>query len=155
MASCVAEQALSMIQLVAVHLLDATHIADASRYISLLLLSLRAMLTLELPHVNVLSKVDLLGDVGADIASDEQDRDDSGSVEMDEDRPLDQTHKAVGQAGLGEFSIESQDKSDEIGSLQSGLLHRSARSLLSSGSSQRYYGPSSLPSICTIESEDM
>ena len=49
-------------RLVAVHFLDASHITDASRYISLLLLSLRAMLMLELPHVNVLSKVDLLGE---------------------------------------------------------------------------------------------
>lgn len=48
-------------QLVAVHLLDSSHILDPSRYVSLLLLSLRAMLTLELPHINVLSKVDLLG----------------------------------------------------------------------------------------------
>ena len=42
------------------HLTDATHITDTSRYVSLLLLSLRAMLMLELPHVNVLSKFDLL-----------------------------------------------------------------------------------------------
>ncbi|CAO1615434.1 unnamed protein product [Parajaminaea phylloscopi] len=49
------------ISLVAVHLVDATHILDPSRYVSLLLLSLRAMLHLELPHINVLSKVDLLG----------------------------------------------------------------------------------------------
>ncbi|KAN0065794.1 hypothetical protein ACQY0O_000924 [Thecaphora frezii] len=46
---------------VAVHMTDATHITDPSRYVSLLLLALRAMLALELPHVNVLSKVDLLG----------------------------------------------------------------------------------------------
>ncbi|KAJ1030159.1 hypothetical protein NDA16_001071 [Ustilago loliicola] len=49
------------LRFVAVHLTDATHITDASRYVSILILALRAMLTLELPHVNVLSKVDLLG----------------------------------------------------------------------------------------------
>lgn len=48
-------------RLVAVHLVDATHVLDAQRYVSLLLLCLRAMLHLELPHLNVLSKVDLLG----------------------------------------------------------------------------------------------
>ena len=40
---------------------------DAAKYISVLLLSPRAMLHLELPHINVLSKVDLLtqyGDLG-------------------------------------------------------------------------------------------
>lgn len=52
------------VRLVAVHLIDASHITDASRYVALVLLSLRAMLTLELPHVNVLSKVDLLRDGG-------------------------------------------------------------------------------------------
>ncbi|WFD32183.1 hypothetical protein MSPP1_003225 [Malassezia sp. CBS 17886] len=47
-------------RLVAVHLSDATHITDPSRYIALLMLALRAMLMLEIPHVNVLSKFDLL-----------------------------------------------------------------------------------------------
>lgn len=54
-------------QLAAVHFCDAHYITDASKYISVLLLSLRAMLHLELPHVNVLSKVDLItqyGDLG-------------------------------------------------------------------------------------------
>lgn len=49
-------------RLAAVHLVDASHITDASRYLSLVLLSLRAMLMLELPHINVLSKIDLLVD---------------------------------------------------------------------------------------------
>jgi hypothetical protein len=54
-------------QLAAVHLCDAHYVTDASKYISVLLLSLRAMLHLELPHINVLSKVDLItqyGDLG-------------------------------------------------------------------------------------------
>lgn len=54
----------------AVHLCDAHYITDASKYLSVLLLSLRAMLQLELPHINVLSKVDLLsqyGDLGMHI----------------------------------------------------------------------------------------
>lgn len=49
------------------HLCDAHYITDATKYISVLLLSLRAMLHLELPHVNVFSKIDLLkqyGDLG-------------------------------------------------------------------------------------------
>jgi hypothetical protein len=46
--------------LAAVHLIDSHYITDASKYISVLLLSLRAMLQLELPHVNVLSKIDLI-----------------------------------------------------------------------------------------------
>lgn len=52
----------SDLRLVALHLVDASHITDASRYLSLVLLSLRAMLMLELPHINVLSKIDLLAD---------------------------------------------------------------------------------------------
>lgn len=44
--------------------MDATHILDASKYVSVLLLALRTMLQLELPHINVLSKIDLLGQTG-------------------------------------------------------------------------------------------
>ncbi|BGP17133.1 hypothetical protein JCM10213_005245 [Rhodosporidiobolus nylandii] len=51
-------------RLAAVHLMDASHILDASKYVAILLLALRTMLQLELPHVNVLSKVDLLGQAG-------------------------------------------------------------------------------------------
>jgi hypothetical protein len=54
-------------QLAAVHLCDAHYVTDAPKYISVLLLSLRTMLHLELPHVNVLSKADLIkqyGDLG-------------------------------------------------------------------------------------------
>jgi hypothetical protein len=47
-------------QLAAVHLTDSHYITDASKYVSVLLLSLRAMLQLELPHINVLSKIDLV-----------------------------------------------------------------------------------------------
>ncbi len=46
------------------HLCDAHYVTDASKYVSLLLLSLRAMLHLELPHINVLSKIDLLASYG-------------------------------------------------------------------------------------------
>ncbi|KAG7563077.1 hypothetical protein FFLO_01509 [Filobasidium floriforme] len=51
-------------RIVAVHLSDAHYITDASKYISVLLLALRAMLQLELPHVNVLSKMDLVTKYG-------------------------------------------------------------------------------------------
>lgn len=44
--------------------MDASHILDAPKYVAVLLLALRTMLQLELPHVNVLSKVDLLGQAG-------------------------------------------------------------------------------------------
>ncbi|KAG8808671.1 hypothetical protein FRC17_003828 [Serendipita sp. 399] len=47
-------------RLAAVNLCDAHYVTDAAKYISVLLLSLRTMLQLELPHVNVLSKIDLL-----------------------------------------------------------------------------------------------
>ncbi|KAG7449075.1 uncharacterized protein BT62DRAFT_1002624 [Guyanagaster necrorhizus] len=51
-------------RLAAIHLCDAHYITDASKYVSVLLLSLRAMLHLELPHVNVLSKIDLISQYG-------------------------------------------------------------------------------------------
>jgi hypothetical protein len=44
----------------AVFLLDATFVADTSKFLSGSLLSLSAMIALELPHINVLTKCDLL-----------------------------------------------------------------------------------------------
>eukprot|EP00899_Mesostigma_viride_P010331 jgi/Mesvir1/1929/Mv22955-RA.1 len=51
-------------RLCCVHLVDAHLLSNTSKYISALLLSLATMLHLELPHVNVLSKVDLLEQYG-------------------------------------------------------------------------------------------
>ena len=51
-------------RLVVVHLIDAYYITSPSQYISILLLALRSMLQLDLPHINVLSKVDLLKNYG-------------------------------------------------------------------------------------------
>mmetsp|Transcript_75416 Transcript_75416/g.125273 ORF Transcript_75416/g.125273 Transcript_75416/m.125273 type:complete len:322 (-) Transcript_75416:17-982(-) len=48
------------LRLVAVHLVDSTLCVDAYRYISAVLLALSAMMQMELPHVNVLSKIDML-----------------------------------------------------------------------------------------------
>ncbi len=52
------------LRLAAVHLVDAHSCTDASKFISGALLSTTTMLRLELPHVNVLSKVDLLAGYG-------------------------------------------------------------------------------------------
>ncbi|KAH8921652.1 hypothetical protein BT69DRAFT_1221262 [Atractiella rhizophila] len=51
-------------RLAAVNLNDAHYVTDASKYVSVVLLSLRTMLHLELPHVNVLSKIDLVAAYG-------------------------------------------------------------------------------------------
>jgi len=50
--------------LAAVHLVDAHLCSDTGKYISALLLSLTTMLHLELPHINVLSKMDLIESYG-------------------------------------------------------------------------------------------
>ncbi|XP_063900101.1 GPN-loop GTPase 2-like [Zophobas morio] len=47
-------------RLCAVHLVDSHYCTDPSKFISVLLTSLSAMLQVELPHVNVLSKIDLI-----------------------------------------------------------------------------------------------
>ncbi|WAR00353.1 GPN2-like protein [Mya arenaria] len=52
------------IRLVAVHLVDSHYCSDASKFISVLLTSLTTMLQMELPHVNVLSKCDLIQKYG-------------------------------------------------------------------------------------------
>ncbi|KAI9301659.1 GPN-loop GTPase [Cunninghamella echinulata] len=51
-------------RLVAVHLVDAHYCTDPAKYISVLLLSLKTMVQLELPHVNILSKIDLIESYG-------------------------------------------------------------------------------------------
>lgn len=48
------------IQLIVIHLVDSYTLTLPSMYISALLLSLRAMLQLDLPHLNVLTKIDNL-----------------------------------------------------------------------------------------------
>ncbi|CAN4122881.1 unnamed protein product [Withania somnifera] len=50
--------------LLKVHLVDAHLCSDPGKYVSALLLSLSTMLHLELPHVNVLSKIDLIESYG-------------------------------------------------------------------------------------------
>ncbi|KAF3337746.1 GPN-loop GTPase 2 [Carex littledalei] len=52
------------LRLTAVHLIDAHLCCDPGKYISALLLSLSTMLHLELPHINVLSKIDLIESYG-------------------------------------------------------------------------------------------
>ena len=46
------------------HLVDAHLCTDPAKYISALVLSLSTMLHLELPHINLLSKVDLIEQYG-------------------------------------------------------------------------------------------
>ena len=51
-------------RLCALHLIDSFHCVDASRYVSMILLSLQAMLQIELPFIHVLSKMDLIKSMG-------------------------------------------------------------------------------------------
>lgn len=51
-------------QLSAVHLVDSHYCADPAKFISVLCTSLSTMLHVELPHVNILSKMDLIEQYG-------------------------------------------------------------------------------------------
>ncbi|XP_072178408.1 GPN-loop GTPase 2-like [Diadema setosum] len=51
-------------KLVSVHLVDSHYCSDPAKFISVLFTSLSTMLQLELPHVNVLSKIDLVEQYG-------------------------------------------------------------------------------------------
>lgn len=53
-----------LFQLTAVHLVDSHYCADPAKFISVLCTSLSTMLHVELPHVNVLSKMDLIEQYG-------------------------------------------------------------------------------------------
>ncbi|XP_075970653.1 GPN-loop GTPase 2 [Anticarsia gemmatalis] len=50
----------SNMQLCVVHLIDSHHCSDAGKFIAALMLSLNAMLKIGLPHINLLTKSDLL-----------------------------------------------------------------------------------------------
>jgi len=52
------------LRLTCVHLIDSHHCSDPSKFLSVLLLALNSMTQLELPHVNVLSKMDLIEQFG-------------------------------------------------------------------------------------------
>ncbi|KAH0925688.1 hypothetical protein HID58_017944 [Brassica napus] len=52
------------LRLTAVQLIDSVLCTDPGNYVSALLLSLSTMLHMELPHINVLSKIDLIGNYG-------------------------------------------------------------------------------------------
>ncbi|KAJ1975136.1 hypothetical protein H4R35_003287 [Dimargaris xerosporica] len=47
-----------------VNLMDASHCTDPAKFISVLMLALKTMVWLELPHINVLSKIDLVQQYG-------------------------------------------------------------------------------------------
>uniref|UniRef100_A0A1I8J5H8 GPN-loop GTPase 2 n=1 Tax=Macrostomum lignano TaxID=282301 RepID=A0A1I8J5H8_9PLAT len=51
-------------RLACVHLVDSHYCTDAGKFVAVLLTSLSAMLNLQLPHVNVLSKADLIEQYG-------------------------------------------------------------------------------------------
>lgn len=51
-------------QLTAVHLVDSHYCTDPAKFISVLCTSLATMLHVELPHVNLLSKMDLIEHYG-------------------------------------------------------------------------------------------
>ena len=53
-----------LFQLASVHLVDSHYCADPAKFISVLCTSLASMLHVELPHVNVLSKMDLIEQYG-------------------------------------------------------------------------------------------
>ena len=50
--------------LCAVHLVDAHYCSDPSKFVAVCLTALNAMLRIELPHINVLSKADLIEKYG-------------------------------------------------------------------------------------------
>ena len=52
------------LQLVAVHLVDSHYCSDPGKFISVLYTSLATMIQVELPHINVLSKIDLIRQFG-------------------------------------------------------------------------------------------
>lgn len=116
------------VRLTAVHVVDSRLLPDVPAFIAASLLSLSTMLALELPQLNVLSKVDALGVQAAGRGrrvfdeDDEEDGGDDGAVEEQGDGTgtasaqrdasgLDEDMKALlrGEIGLGEAIRGSDD----------------------------------------------
>lgn len=51
-------------QFSAVHLVDCSYLYDRNRFLSALMLSLTAIVGMEMPFINAISKIDLLGTLG-------------------------------------------------------------------------------------------
>lgn len=62
-------------RLTCVHLTDATYCLDSSRYISAIMTSLSSMIQLELPHINILSKLDLAKNLNKKEEEDDEESD--------------------------------------------------------------------------------
>jgi len=91
-------------RLAAVHLVDAHHCSDPTKFISVLLTSLSTMIHIELPHVNVLSKIDLVEQYGKlafnlDFYTDVLDL--NYLLEHIKDDPFSQKYKKLNEALVG------------------------------------------------------
>ncbi|XP_015772111.1 PREDICTED: GPN-loop GTPase 2-like [Acropora digitifera] len=91
-------------RLTAVHLVDAHHCSDPTKFISVLLTSLSTMIHIELPHVNVLSKIDLVEQYGKlafnlDFYTDVLDL--NYLLEHIKDDPFTQKYKKLNEALVG------------------------------------------------------
>lgn len=85
------------LRLCTVHLIDSHLCADPAKYIAALMLSLSSMLHLETPHVNVLSKVDLMDKYG-ELDFNLEYYADVMNLEYLADRILDGNQDAIGTA---------------------------------------------------------
>lgn len=54
-------------RLASVNLIDSFYVTDATKFVAVLMMSLASMLRIELPHVNVLSKMDLIKQHGGEL----------------------------------------------------------------------------------------
>jgi len=91
-------------RLTSVHLVDAHHCSDPTKFISVLLTSLSTMIHIELPHVNVLSKIDLVEQYGKlafnlDFYTDVLDL--NYLLEHIKDDPFTQKYKKLNEALVG------------------------------------------------------
>lgn len=51
-------------QMVAVHLVDSSYLYDRYKFLSAMMLSLSSIIGMEMPFINIITKVDLLGQMG-------------------------------------------------------------------------------------------
>jgi GPN-loop GTPase len=87
--------------MISVFLLDTTFLCDTSKFISGSLLSLSAMISLELPHVNIMTKCDLMSEPDIERILNIGSASEVWSIEQDTHSLMHQDQDPYGDGGLG------------------------------------------------------
>lgn len=124
------------IRMAAVYLLEATFVVDRAKYFAGTLSAMSAMLMLEVPHINVLSKMDL---VKGQVKKKDMKRFLTPDVGLLEDDPIERARRVTeGPAGEDDETQPVDDKSQVMKGASFRRLNRAVAGLIESFSMVNY-----------------